>query len=270
MKLTLLLAILTLSIATSVRAGTVATGLIGHYTFDNAASLGEDSSGFGNHADFLNNVGYTPSGILSGGAVFVASQSSNLRWTGASDPIANVLAGDYTFSIWIKTTQTFGLNGGAGFDGAGIVYADLPGSANDGIPIALNGDQAGHFTGGAGQGNTIHSSSAINTGEFVHVVVTRNLATGEKKIYVNGMQEASATHETGLPLNQRQELAVGGNLFDGRYFEGTLDELRVYNEVLMQTEIDLLFAAPVPEPSTIALLSSALALGVAARFKRTA
>jgi len=268
MKLPLILAAIPCALLQTATAGTVSTGLIGHYTFDNPASLGEDSSGFGNHADFLNNVGFTASGILSGGAVFVSSQSSQLSWSGATDPIANVVAGDYTFSVWIRTTQSFGFNGSAGFEGAGVIYSDLPGSANDAIPAAINGSQIGHFTGGAGQGNTIHSTSAINTDEFIHVVVTRNLTTGEKKVYINGVEEASTTHEPGLPLNQRQELVVGGNTFDGRYFDGTLDELRVYNEVLSQTEIDVLFAAPVPEPSTVALLLCGAAVAMGFRTRR--
>jgi len=58
---------------------------------------------------------------------------------------------------------------------------------------------------------------------------------------------------------------VGGNTFDWRYFDGTLVELRVYNQVLSQAEIGALFLDPIPEPSTVALLLGGLGLVIGVR-----
>jgi len=235
---------LTTMIATAFVATSVASAsLIGHFTFDNPGSIGADSSGLANDDDSLKSVGFTVTGISGGAATFSASARSYLRWAGIADAIANSVGGDFSFSVWIKTTQVFRLDTSPGYQGAGIIYSDIRGAHNDTIPLALTGNKGAFHTGSSVVfvGNTIHSTTAINSGIFTHLVVTRELLTGNKTIYVNGVQEASATHQPGVSLNERHELFVGGNYSDGLYFNGTLDDLQVYNQVLTTDEISYLY-----------------------------
>ena len=229
-----------------VATSTACASLIGHFTFDNPGSIGADSSGFANHAGSLNSVGYTATGISGGAATFTASAHSCLRWTGIADAIANSVGSDFSFSVWVKSTQRFGLDTSPGYEGAGIIYSDVAGPHNDTIPIALTGNNAAFETGdpSISTGDTIHSTTAINTGIFTHVVVTRELSTGNKTIYVNGVPEASTVHRPGVSLNERHEIVVGGNVIDSRYFDGTLDDLQVYNQVLISGEILYLYEHP--------------------------
>lgn len=263
-KLTQLLGITTLAFALHSSAS---AELIGHYTFDDPLNLGADSSGHGNHADAVNLVGFTPAGVSGGAASFTASSQSYLYWGGLSDAIANSVGGDFSFSVWVRTTQENDVDSGNGYDGAGIIYSDIRGGHDDTIPLAITGNKAAFFTGITYEGNTLHSTTDINTDEFVHVVVTRELSSGDKAIYINGVLEATTTHGPGIPLNERGELYVGGNFSDADYFDGILDDLRVYNEVLSPSDVLTLYSA-IPEPGT-ALWGGLALLGLAVRRTRS-
>lgn len=243
------------------------TQLIGHFTFDDPANLGADSSGFGNNADTIYNVTATTAGQFGHAANF---DGSYLRWTSSTNPVQSILANDFTFSVWLKTTQSFASDGSSGNDGAGIIWGDLEFSNNDAIPMALTGNNLGFFTGSPSGDTTIHSTTAINTGDYVFLAVTRDLVTGQNLLYVNGALEASSITGPGVPLNASGELVVGGNLLDDRYFTGTLDDLRIYDGVLSSTAIGALYsgASAVPEPSSCAALLGFAGLGFAAAKRR--
>ena len=109
--------------------------------------------------------------------------------------------------------------------------------------------------------NASTGSQIISAGTNVHVVITRNSATGVVSGYVNGQLSFSftdttlaATASTGFrffidDLITSQTEASGG----------TVNYMRFYNGALTQGEVTSLFAAgpplAVPEPSTYALLS---------------
>ncbi len=240
-----------------------------HLTFDQPEALGADSSGNNHAAPFISGVPTATASGVSGGAVEFDGQTY-LRW--GSD-IAATLAGSFTAAVWIKTTQSYGYDYEAGYYGVGIVYADQPGQTTDTIPIALNGSKAGFMTSNGVQDTTIHSTSAINTGSFVHVAVTYDIATGVKRLYVNGTLQATET-VTPTALNARNLLFLGANDFDGRYFTGVLDDFQFYNQALTADEVSFAFNHPgqvaVPEPSTVALLALGAALLVIRHRRRRA
>jgi hypothetical protein len=233
--------------------------IIGHYTFDDPANPGADSSGNGNNANGTNNVNngdsFVTNGVSGDAAYFAQGGSSYLSWTGTTNPIAKVLAGDFSFSLWLKTTETFGSDTDEGYQDAGIVYADVPGGPNDTIPMSLTGTKLGFDT-GTPSDVTVHSISDIDTSNYVFLVVTREFSTGLNSIYVNGILEAQANHSAGDDLSGRSQLALGGNLTDGRYFYGEIDDFQVYNEALSVPQIFYLFGHPgQTAPSRVQLVS---------------
>jgi hypothetical protein len=109
--------------------------------------------------------------------------------------------------------------------------------------------------------NLSSGSQIITPGTNVHVVITRNSATGVVSGYVNGQLSFSFT-----------DTALAATALTGfRFFVddiitsqteasgGTVNYMRFYNGALTQGEVTSLFAAgpplAVPEPSTYALLS---------------
>jgi hypothetical protein len=111
------------------------------------------------------------------------------------------------------------------------------------------------------QDTTIHSTSSISTGTFVHVAVTYDHATGLKRLFVNGALQASET-VTPTTHASRGLLVLGANDFDARYFSGKLDDFQWYGQALSATEIAFLHGNPgmtaIPEPGTHFLLALGL------------
>jgi hypothetical protein len=56
------------------------------------------------------------------------------------------------------------------------------------------------------------------------------------RLYVNGVQVASRA-QTGSIATTTDPLQIGGDSFFGQYFQGTIDEFRIYNRALTATEI---------------------------------
>ncbi|HEY8504093.1 MAG TPA: LamG-like jellyroll fold domain-containing protein, partial [Gemmataceae bacterium] len=83
-----------------------------------------------------------------------------------------------------------------------------------------------------GTGNpdsTLLSKTTVTTGQWVHVAAVRTRATGEIRIYVNGVEEGVRLTGNTNSLNAAANITIGGNTVDGRYFKGDMDEVRVWN-----------------------------------------
>ncbi len=84
-----------------------------------------------------------------------------------------------------------------------------------------------------------HSDSFV-TGEWVHVTAVRNTDDATLKLYANGNQVASGTDETG-DISQEEELFLGYCVDFGSYFEGGLDEVKVLNYAMDESDIEAVY-----------------------------
>jgi hypothetical protein len=81
--------------------------------------------------------------------------------------------------------------------------------------------------------NTINATSQLPLNAWSHLALTFN---GEHlRLYVNGTQVASVPQTTIYTAEGATQL--GGNLVDSEYFDGFVDEIRIYNRTLSATEI---------------------------------
>lgn len=219
----------------SVTDGLIPTaGLVGFWMFNETNGLvAFDSSSATNHGTMIN-VSNRVSGVWSNGLFF--------NGTNGYIAASNNLGGDFTISMWLKTTQNFQVTGNT-YDGTGLFWSDVGGVANDFI---FGGTRVGttnrlsFFTGNPD--NSLNGTKNISNGQWTHVAAVRKQATGERRLFVNGVFDVASNAGTNI-LKANLAVAIGGNPLGSHYFNGALDEVRVYNRALTDLEISTLAAA---------------------------
>ncbi len=196
--------------------------LSAYYPFENGM---QDHSGNGQN------------GTVTGAPTFSAGrvEQSAITFNGTnSATIPGNPKSNFTISFWVKTTATGGT--GQWYNGLGLVDGEVSGVADD-LGISLVGAKVGFGVGNADI--TILSTTSINNGNWHHVAATRDAANGVLRLYVNGVLEASATGPVGSRAAS-SSLALGRIQAGGNFFTGSMDELRLYGEVLTADRINKL------------------------------
>jgi Concanavalin A-like lectin/glucanases superfamily len=97
--------------------------------------------------------------------------------------------------------------------------------------------------GGAFDGSTVHADArrAVPVNRWSHLALTYDGAT--LRLYVNGSQ-ASSRATTGTIRRTTDPLWIGGNQPYGEYFQGLIDQVRVYDRVLSPPEVRAEMSTP--------------------------
>lgn len=83
--------------------------------------------------------------------------------------------------------------------------------------------------------------TTLSTGIWYHVVMTYNSVQGLIG-YVNGVQDCSVAPNGIIGSVVGTTLAIGNDFFTaGRFFNGSIDDVRVYNRALSATEVQQLY-----------------------------
>ena len=193
-----------------------------------------------------------------GGAAFFDG-GSFLSYSSAPASVLATLGSSFTLSVWLETTNIIGNDGDPAFYDQGIVTADVPITTRDIVPMALTGSGIGFNTGddpnrGQYGDQTLSSYADVADGNYHHVVVTRDEATGVKQIYVDGALSASDTATTYF-LHAPVEVGVGAQIDasqsdpnnainGGPFYQGLMDDMQIYNRYLTADEINYLYQNP--------------------------
>jgi MSHA biogenesis protein MshQ len=145
-----------------------------------------------------------------------------------------------SLSFWMRTTQ---VGSDTFYEAPGITGIEEAGAGDD-IFWGWIDNNAGSSRINIRKGDTTDAiGPTINTGALFHVVLTWNSSTGLVQIYINGVFYASVTSGTVDVGNTFSRIAsiddTGGT---PTYFDGTLDDVRIYNRVLTANEIAALYA----------------------------
>jgi hypothetical protein len=97
-------------------------------------------------------------------------------------------------------------------------------------------------TGGTFNGSEIYGTSALTANTWAHLAATYDGAI--VRLYVNGVQVISRA-QTGNIATSTNPLQIGGNSIYGEYFQGTIDEVRIYNRALSAAEVQTDMITPV-------------------------
>ena len=146
----------------------------------------------------------------------------------------------FTFSMWLKTVS-----------GAQYILSAANASNNNEFLFVLNNDANNriyflHKGGSQKEFSNYSASSWANS--WIFLTFTNDATNTEGKLWVNGQLKDTVTissntldvDNNGLWLGGDQD-TVGGGWQSSQTYEGTIDEVRIYNRVLSSNEIVMLF-----------------------------
>ena len=215
-------------------------GLVAHYPFDDATSIGKDLSV--RHRALLS-IGGATSGFdpVMRRQVLILLGHSDVR-------MALPVTRDFTIAVWV-TTGVGGLPATSDpalrqwFAGYGLVDADIGGPHADFGTAILNG----HFAFGVGDPDTtLMSNSSVSDNKWHHLVASR-ANSGRMQVYVDGLQEAVCDGPSG-DRNAPKEMVIGRLLSGGNFLVARLSHLRFYDRMITDAEVLELVHAEGPAP----------------------
>jgi PKD repeat protein len=226
--------------------------LIAHYPFDTSSTnpldpqFLADTSGNGYNLSSSSTACSVTTNRIAGSS---AVQFPGSDYFELPKVLLTTISGTYSLSLWLDTTQVAGSDTADGPSSPGIVWAGgTSDNYNDSEPMTLTGSKLGFYTGD--DQSTLHSFTSINTGSFTHIVITRDQPTGVKKIYINGVLDATETGDTNF-LADSDSLELGASYYSGAIV-GIVDDVQFYNGLLTSGEVASLHANPgttVPDSS---------------------
>lgn len=184
------------------------------------------------------------------------SNTGSMQFDGSNYySVTNNLGNDFSICAWIKTTSTGGTNH---WENAPIADSEMGGFAYDfGFGINSGGflsfGNGGDIPNGGPDDATVTGTKVVNDNAWHHVCVSRNNATGEDILYVDGTQDTTGTTGTGT-LTDNTQIWFGNGQDGNSQFVGNIDEVRFYTSVIAPADVQALFdesktPPPVVDPS---------------------
>ena len=223
-----------ISLASMLGPVTIASAsLVGHWKLDEGSgTIASDSSGNGHD------------GTVEGNALWVTGvYNGGLRFAGWPDRVVVPYSAQlnpvdaYTVSLWANVRP-----GSSGSYRSPITSRDD--TPQRGYIIYAASNNNWQFWIGNGTTWVTAAGPAVQHGEWTHVAAT--YVPGDQKLYINGALAGQATGT--MSANTQQILSIGAGRTDwavGDYFfDGTIDDVRMYNHVLSAAEIKMLAGRP--------------------------
>jgi hypothetical protein len=215
--------------AASVHAAGAAppsSGLVAHWTFDEGAgTTAADSSGNGLNGTLQYGPTWAPPAACPKGSCISFDGSDDYVRVG--DAAALRLTGDVTVSAWVKPTGARSVQS--------IVskrYEYELGAIDGAAPYPLS------WTHKQPDGTLVSGQlvGAVTPEQWQHVVLVRDGAARQVRGYRNGAFELASGYAV-APGTSSYALNIGRNPGGNQRFRGLIDEVRIYNRALGETEI---------------------------------
>ena len=246
---TLVAVLLALVASSALHAG--GGGLIAAYAFDDGGGTTvRDASGQNNTGSTLNTA-WSTSGRFGGALTFNGSSSL----VSVPDSTSLDLTTGFTVEAWVKPAAAMGAAWQT------IAIKEQPGDFVYGLYANSNTSVPAGVAFAAGGKQDSRGTSALQPNVWTHVATTWDGAV--LRLYVNGTQVSSRAVTGSMPASTGA-LRIGGNGVRGEWFNGQLDDLRIYDRALTVARISSDMTTPVspppppPPPDTTAPSSPAL------------
>jgi hypothetical protein len=205
-----------------------------------------DSSGNNNTGTLVNGP------VWTAGKINNALQFSNNYAEVADSPTVNA-TGDFTVAVWIKTTQGMALN-----QWPDIVFKQPGSGTRVGYEIVLHNSTVNAPWYGQiyvnGTGYIAAGASDVADGAWHHLVLQRQGSTVMS--YQDGVLANTNASASNASIANTAVLRFGRSNFTSPYegyYNGAIDDVRIYNRALSASEIQTLYneatATPTPTPT---------------------
>ncbi len=212
-------------------SNSAATGLVAAYAFnEGTGTTTADATGTG-HVGTLTGAVWTAAG-KNGSALSFDGVND---WVTVNDANDLDLTNGMTLEAWVRPNALAGWNS--------VVMKE---HGTDTLAYSLYANDAGPYpavtirVGVIDQ--TAPGAAPVPLGQWTHLAATYDGTT--LRFYVNGVQVSSRA-QTGNMVVSTRALRIGGNGVWGEYFNGLVDDVRIYNRALTATEIQADMAAGV-------------------------
>jgi hypothetical protein len=150
-------------------------------------------------------------------------------WVTIDDAADLRLTGAMTLEAWVNPTQTSGWRT--------AILKERPGDLAYSLYSSGQNTPSVYSTTGSAR-----ATPAVPANTWTHLAATYDGSM--LRMYVNGVQRATATNANGLSASTGV-LRLGGNSIWGEFFAGKLDDIRIYAQALTATQIQTDMNTPV-------------------------
>jgi hypothetical protein len=200
-------------------------GLVGYWNLDQGSgTIAYDSSGYNNH------------GTIYGASWTSGKVNSALNFDGLNDYVdcGNSATLDpiqgATIEAWVNFNQLPSVAKHI------MEIASRSGGGTD-LDLQTETDNRFKFFIGTGAPNVAISNTVVKTNKWYHIIGTYQ-ANNNIKIYVNGVLEKTTLISITRNTNPNIFSIGQSGYWPGRFFNGTIDEVKIYNRALSAEEIE--------------------------------
>jgi len=215
---------------------TLSSGLVGYWRMDEASGNPSDSSGVGTT---LTNVSTTA--FVSGKYAKAADPDGAADYFYAADNASLSIAGDLTVSAWINPDTV----SAGSYDIAGK-WDYISSADHQSYLLQQSGDEIVMYIDSINSYVTTDAVNMTAAGGWYHVVATYKAASATVSVFVNGQPVAATTTGT-IPTSIGDDTdrfhigAEDSSTTTNNFYNGQIDEARVYNRALSSAEVSQLY-----------------------------
>ena len=207
-----------------------AASLVAAYHFNEGSGTTVTDRSGNNNTGTLSGATWTTAGKFGRALVF---NGTNARVTIPDAPSLRLTTA-MTLEAWVKPSVVTSAWRDVIYKGDDIYWLEATSDSNK-VPAG-----GGKF--GKPYTETAYGTAALAVNTWTHLAVTYDGAT--LRLYVNGVQVSSKA-QTGNLVTSTHPLQIGGDSIYGQYFQGTIDEVRIYNVMLLPSEIQADMGTPI-------------------------
>ena len=206
----------------------VAAGLVAEWQFnEGSGTTTADDTGDGNNGTLVGSVSWT-TGLVGPYALNFSSASAGHVLVPDAPDLEFSATQSFTLSAWVDVTS---------LPGAWTAIVEKSRDAGNWYGIWIS--PSNQWVAGSGNGNV--TGSSVTTG-WSQVVVVQNGSANTQVLYVDGVEVASGAAEAS---NGTGALWIGGDSL-GEDFNGTIDDVRLYDTALSTSLVQDLYTTAAP------------------------